>query len=68
MSAETFERIETKIAFLEHAHAELSDTVFRQHLELEVLRAQIVALAARVEAAHSEAGALTPEQELPPHY
>ncbi len=68
MSAEIFERMETKIAFLEHAHAELSDTVFRQHRELEGLRAQIAALATRLEAAHSDADVRTPEQEVPPHY
>jgi uncharacterized coiled-coil protein SlyX len=68
MSAERFERIETKIAFLEHANAELSDIAFRQHRELEALRAQMAALTTRVEAAHSESGVRTPEQELPPHY
>ncbi|HEY7887834.1 MAG TPA: SlyX family protein [Steroidobacteraceae bacterium] len=68
MNAHTLERIETKIAFLERANAELSDVVFRQHGEIEALRAQIAALAARVEAAQSDTGAHTQEEERPPHY
>lgn len=68
MNAQTLEQIETKIAFLERANAELSDVVFRQHREIEALRAQFAALAARVEAAQSETGVRTPEEERPPHY
>ena len=68
MNAQTLEQIETKIAFLERANSELSDVVFRQHREIEALRAQVVALAARVEAAQSDTGARTPEEERPPHY
>ena len=68
MNAETLERIETKIAFLERANAELSDVVFRQHREIETLRAQMLALAARIEAAQTDTAMGTPEQERPPHY
>lgn len=68
MNAHTLEQIETKIAFLERANAELSDVVFRQHREIEALRAQVAALAARVEAAQSDTGVRTPEDERPPHY
>lgn len=68
MNVPTLEHIETKIAFLERANAELSDVVFRQHREIEILRAQLVALAARIEAVQSDAGARTPEEERPPHY
>ena len=68
MNAQTLEQIETKIAFLERANAELSDVVFRQHREIEALRAQVAALAARVEAAQSDTGVRTPEEERPPHY
>jgi uncharacterized coiled-coil protein SlyX len=68
MNAHTLEQIETKIAFLERANAELSDVVFRQHREIESLRAQIAALAARVEAAQSDTDVRTPEEERPPHY
>ena len=68
MNVHTLEQIETKIAFLESANAELSDVVFRQHREIETLRAQITALAARIDAAQSDSGARTPEDERPPHY
>ena len=68
MNVHMLEQIETKIAFLERANAELSDVVFRQHREIESLRAQIVALAARIEAAQSDMGVRTPEEERPPHY
>lgn len=68
MNARTLEQVETKIAFLERANAELSDVVFRQQREIEALRAQLAALSARVDAAHSDTGARTPEEERPPHY
>jgi uncharacterized coiled-coil protein SlyX len=67
MNAANIEQIETRIAFLERANSELSDVVFRQHRDIENLRAQIVALAARIDAAHSEP-ARTLEDERPPHY
>jgi SlyX protein len=68
MNAHTLEQIETKIAFLERANAELSDVVFRQQREIETLRAQIVALAGRIEAVQSDTAVRTPEEERPPHY
>jgi uncharacterized coiled-coil protein SlyX len=68
MNVQTLEHIETKIAFLERANAELSDVVFRQHREIETLRAQILALASRIEAVQSEVVVRTPEEERPPHY
>lgn len=68
MNAHTLEQIETKIAFLERANAELSDVVFRQHREIETLRAQIAGLAARIDAAQSDATVPTPQDERPPHY
>ena len=68
MNAERLEQVETKIAFLERANAELSDVVFRQHREIEALRAQLAAVAARVDAAHSDTDVRTPEEERPPHY
>ncbi len=68
MTVPALEQIETKIAFLESANAELSDVVFRQHREIEILRAQIAALAARIEAVQSDGSARTPEEERPPHY
>ncbi len=68
MNVPALEHIETKIAFLERANAELSDVVFRQHREIEILRAQLVALSARIESVQSDAGARTPQEERPPHY
>jgi uncharacterized coiled-coil protein SlyX len=68
MNAHTLEQIETKIAFLERANAELSDVVFRQHRDIETLRAQIAGLVARIDAAQAEAAVRTPEEERPPHY
>ncbi|HEX4269720.1 MAG TPA: SlyX family protein [Steroidobacteraceae bacterium] len=66
--SQTLEQIETKIAYLERANSELSDVVFRQHQEIETLRAQIAGLAARIEAAQSDSDVRTPEEERPPHY
>lgn len=68
MQASPLEQIETKIAFLERANTELSDVVFRQHRELEALRARVNALVERFEAAQSAEPARGPEEERPPHY
>ncbi len=68
MNAPRFEQIETRIAFLERANTELSEAVFHQHRQIEILRAQLAGLAARIEAISAEAGARTPEEERPPHY
>ena len=68
MNVHSLEQIETKIAFLERANAELSDVVFRQHLEIQTLRAQIVGLVARIDAVQSDTGVRPPEEERPPHY
>lgn len=68
LNTHKLEQIETKIAFLERANLELSDVVFRQHREIETLRAQIVALAARIDAVQSDTAVGTPEDERPPHY
>lgn len=68
MNAHALEQLETKIAFLERANAELSDVVFRQHQDIEALRAQIAGLAARMDAAQSDTVVRRPEDERPPHY
>jgi uncharacterized coiled-coil protein SlyX len=68
MNAERLEQVETKIAFLERANAELGDVAFRQQREIEALRAQIVSRAARVCSTLSDPGVRTPEEERPPHY
>lgn len=69
MTPETLERIETKIAYLESANAELSDVVYRQKQEIDELRARLAGLCARLDAAQAEAGRpYTLEEEKPPHY
>jgi SlyX protein len=69
MTPETLENIETKIAFLERANAELSDVVYRQQQEINALRDRIAGLTARLDAAQTEGGRpYTLEEEKPPHY
>ena len=68
MNDETLEQIQTKIAFLERAASELSDTVFRQHQEIQALQAKLDAVVDRLSAAQTDEGVRPPEQERPPHY
>jgi len=68
MSAAAIERLETRIAFLERANNELSDVVYRQHRDIEALRARLEALTDRVSALQSEEPPRRPEDERPPHY
>jgi SlyX protein len=70
MTPETLERIETKIAFLESANAELSDVVYRQRKEIDALKARLSALTARLDAGPAAEGSrpYTLEEEKPPHY
>lgn len=64
---DSFERLQTKIAYLEQAMNELSDVVFRQHKEIQALEAQLQALKERLSVAPPDE-ARTLEQERPPHY
>jgi SlyX protein len=68
MDQEILERLEMKLAFLERANAELSDVVYRQHKELEGLRAGLHALAEKLDARQTAEPARKPEDERPPHY
>jgi uncharacterized coiled-coil protein SlyX len=68
MNDETLEQIQTKIAFLERAAAELSDVVFRQHREIQALDAKLKAVAERLSGTPSADDARLPEHERPPHY
>ena len=68
MDARSIEQIETKIAFLERANAELSDVVFRQHRDIEALREQLSSLALRFQGRESDQPARPPQDERPPHY
>jgi uncharacterized coiled-coil protein SlyX len=68
MNDETLEQIQTKIAFLERAASDLSDTVFRQHQEIQALEAKLKAVVDRLSGAQSDESARPPDQERPPHY
>lgn len=68
MDADTVERLELKLAFLERANAELSDVVYRQHKELEALREGLRAIAEKLDSRQSVEPVRRPEDERPPHY
>ena len=65
---ESLEQVQSKIAYLEHAVAELSDVVFRQHKQIEALELQLKVMRERLDGARPDEAARTPEQERPPHY
>ena len=62
------ERVESKIAYLEQASAELSDELYRQSQLIEALKWKLECLSDQLTAAQSETAPRTPEQERPPHY
>ena len=66
MDDTVLERIETRIAYLENANQELSDSVYRQQIEIETLRSQIATWQQRLESWTAEQAAMTDER--PPHY
>ena len=68
MDLGSLEQIETKIAFLERANAELSDVVFRQHRDIEALREQLATFGARLQTYEEEVTPRTAQEERPPHY
>ena len=68
MNEEALEQIQTKIAFLEQANADLSDVVFRQQQEIRALGARIKEVSERLAAAQSEDGPRAADDERPPHY
>ena len=69
MNDETLEQIQTRIAFLERANAELGEVVFQQQKEIQSLTAKIREVLQRLEAAHSAQEERTVEEdERPPHY
>jgi SlyX protein len=65
--ADSLERVQTKIVYLEQAISELSDVVFRQHREIQALEAQIKSVRDRLAGASSDE-TRSIEQERPPHY
>lgn len=68
MTPEVLEQIQTKIAFLERANAELGDVVFRQQQDIRDLGARLQELTERWVAAQAEHGQRSLEDERPPHY
>lgn len=61
------EQLEVKVAFLEEANSQLSNMIYRQQQDLAALRAQLLDMTSRFEAAQSRTE-YTAEQEKPPHY
>jgi SlyX protein len=68
LNKEALEQLQTKIAFLEKANADLSDVVFRQQLEIRELGARIKDVSERLFAAQLEDRQRSAEDERPPHY
>jgi len=68
MRDELMEEMQSKIAFLERASTELSDVVFRQHLEIKALQSRVQALIERLGTNAADEAPRTLEQERPPHY
>jgi SlyX protein len=66
--SDRLEQIEIRIAYLEQANAQLSDTVYQQQQELTKLRTELATLLQRMEAAQTQSTAWTPQDEKPPHY
>src|SRR5271168_2377001 len=64
---ESLEQVQSKIAYLEHAVAELSDVVFRQHKEIGALEMQLKALRERLDSVRFDETTRTAEQERPAH-
>jgi SlyX protein len=67
MQDDALEVVQSKIAYLERAVAEISDVAFRQHREIEGLEAQLKAIRERLAGAQADEPR-TLEQERPPHY
>lgn len=68
MTTDDVERLESKLAFLERANNDLSDVVYRQHLEIQALRAKLETLSERLSSLSGPGEVGTPEDERPPHY
>jgi SlyX protein len=62
------EQIEIRITYLEQANAQLSDVVYKQRLELDALRARLLELLGRLDAAQASTTTYSADDEKPPHY
>lgn len=60
--------LESKIAYLERANVELSDVVYRQQKDIDVMQRQLSALLQRFDSLMTEDQPRSPEEERPPHY
>ena len=65
---ERLDTIEIRMAYLEQANSQLSDTVYRQQQEIDTLRVRLAALMGRLDTAQAQPTAYAPEDEKPPHY
>jgi uncharacterized coiled-coil protein SlyX len=68
MNSDAVEQLQTKIAFLERANADLSDVVFRLHGELAALTVQVRSLADRLRSEQLQDRFNASDDERPPHY
>ena len=65
---ERLEQIETKIAYLEHANAQLSEVLLLQERDIDALRNQLAVLQSRLDAGKGGESPWTVDDERPPHY
>jgi uncharacterized coiled-coil protein SlyX len=68
MNHDALEQLQTKIAYLERANADLSDMTFRQHQDIKALEEKLKELAQRLNAALSTWNEQEPAEQRPPHY
>ncbi|MGB5622237.1 MAG: SlyX family protein [Gammaproteobacteria bacterium] len=68
MSDERLEQIEIKLAYQDDALRQLSDVVYRQQQQIELLRNHCQRLDERMTNAGSAAAPASAEDEKPPHY
>lgn len=68
MISNAIEALETKLAFLERASAELGDEVYRQRKEIDELRARFAALSSRMDSSAATGVDAATAEERPPHY
>jgi SlyX protein len=67
--ARRVDELETQAAFQEELHRRLDETVARQDREILELKAQLRALARRLqELGEADPGIASPSDEVPPHY
>jgi uncharacterized coiled-coil protein SlyX len=68
MNDETLEQIQTKIAFLEGANADLCEVVFRQQQEIKALGLRLKEMSDRLDSIQTDDRQRPLAEEKPPHY